>query len=129
MANLVSEDTRPSRTNGDANKLRFEDRHAHSWYRFVLSFPPHLVRDYLDRFDAGTGQTVLDPFCGTGTVLVEVAKRGLSCIGVEANPMAHFASRTKVNWAPHPDELLEHAARVAVRARTRAYFTPTERTR
>jgi len=27
------------------NKLRPEDRAAHDWYRFVLSFPPHLVRD------------------------------------------------------------------------------------
>ena len=33
------------------NKLRPEDRSVHDWYRFVLSFPPHLVRKYLDRFD------------------------------------------------------------------------------
>jgi hypothetical protein len=28
------------------NKLRGEDRSAHAWYRFVLSFPPHLVRAF-----------------------------------------------------------------------------------
>lgn len=30
--------------NSDINKLYPEDRAVHEWYRFVLSFPPHLVR-------------------------------------------------------------------------------------
>ncbi len=56
--------------NGELNKLYPEDRPVHDWYRFVLSFPPHLVREYLARFALTPRQTVLDPFCGTGTVLV-----------------------------------------------------------
>ncbi|SPE48884.1 hypothetical protein SBV1_10021 [Verrucomicrobia bacterium] len=28
------------------NKLRVSDRAAHDWYRFVLSFPAHLVRTF-----------------------------------------------------------------------------------
>ena len=44
------------------------------WYRFVLSFPPHLVREYISRFDLGSGARVLDPFCGTGTTIVECKK-------------------------------------------------------
>ena len=32
------------------NRLRLEDRAAHDWYRFVLSFPAHLVRTYIERF-------------------------------------------------------------------------------
>jgi len=43
----------------DENKLRVEDRAAHDWYRFVLSFPPHSVRDYVERFSIGS-QSVLD---------------------------------------------------------------------
>lgn len=27
--------------------LRPEDQPVHDWYRFVLSFPPHLVRTYI----------------------------------------------------------------------------------
>ena len=37
--------------NNGSNKLGADDRAAHDWYRFVLSFPPHLVREYLDRFE------------------------------------------------------------------------------
>ncbi|HEV7126192.1 MAG TPA: DNA methyltransferase, partial [Ktedonobacterales bacterium] len=72
--------------NSEANKLYPEDRAVHEWYRFVLSFPPHLVREYLQRFKVGSEQRVLDPFCGTGTVLVECKKLGIPSVGVEANP-------------------------------------------
>lgn len=58
----------------------------HRWYRFVLSFPPHLVREYLERFDAHKGSTVLDPFCGTGTTVVECKKNGIPSFGIEAMP-------------------------------------------
>ena len=41
--------------NWDANKVQNEDAAAHRWYRFVLSFPPHLVRDYLNDFGVRNG--------------------------------------------------------------------------
>src|ERR1051326_3147697 len=46
--------------NSDLNKLYAEDRSIHEWYRFVLSFPPHLVRSYLERFGITHEQRVLD---------------------------------------------------------------------
>jgi len=79
----------------------------------VLSFPPHLVRDYLERFGLHVHQRVLDPFCGTGTTLVECKKLGIPSAGIEANPMACFASRVKVDWGVDPDALLAHAREIA----------------
>lgn len=102
--------------NGEANKLLPEDRPVHDWYRFVLSYPPHLVRDYLVRFGIGSDQQVLDPFCGTGTTLVECKKLGIPSVGVEAVPMAHFASRVKVDWSPDPEGLISHSEGVAGQA-------------
>jgi hypothetical protein len=101
------------RTSGERNRLAPEDRPVHDWYRFVLSFPPHLVRDYLHWFGIGGGRLVLDPFCGTGTVVVECKKLGIPSVGLEANPMAHFAGRVKVDWSPDPDGLIAHARRLA----------------
>src|SRR6202007_1497282 len=83
---------------GDSNRLEATDRAAHDWYRFVLSFPPHLVRNYASKFSLMAGQCVLDPFCGTGTTLVECKKLKLTSVGIEPNPVACFASRTKVDW-------------------------------
>ena len=80
------------------NRLFLTDRAFHDWYRFVLSFPPHLVRQYLNRFSLSDGDIVLDPFCGTGTTLVEAKENLISSIGIEASPMASFASKVKTNW-------------------------------
>lgn len=101
------------RVTDEDNKIREGDRAGHDWYRFVLAFPPHLVRTYIERFGLGPGNAVLDPFCGTGTTLVECKKLGVKSIGIEANPMAYFASRVKVNWSVDPDLLLNHSAMVA----------------
>jgi DNA modification methylase len=99
--------------NQDINKLYPEDRGIHEWYRFVLSFPPHLVREYLERFGIRPGRHVLDPFCGTGTVAVECARHGIAAAGIEANAMAHFACTVKTDWSPDPDGLEQHASTVA----------------
>ncbi len=103
---------KPAR-NGTQNKVRAEDCSIHEWYRFVLSFPPHLVRTYLSKFGISKHQRVLDPFCGTGTTLVECKKMGIQSIGIEANPMAHFASSVKIDWSPIPSELCAHGKRIA----------------
>jgi len=101
------------RTNGSMNKLQPEDQPVHDWYRFVLSFPPHLVNDYIQKFGLQTHQTLLDPFCGTGTTLVEAKLLGIPSMGIEANPMAHFASEVKLNWDVSSEGLLDHAGRIA----------------
>jgi len=111
--NPVSTYVLSEKAHKEDNKLRPEDRPGHDWYRFVLSFPPHLVRDYLRRFGVEAGQVVLDPFCGTGTTLIECKKLGIESVGVEANPMAYFASQVKTDWAVSGTDLLEHAREIA----------------
>ncbi len=105
-----------TRSNGEANKVLHEDRAVHEWFRFVLSYPPHLVRDYLVRFGVTRKQLVLDPFCGTGTTLVECKKLGIPSIGVEANPMANLACQVKTDWSVDADSLRRTASRVADQA-------------
>jgi len=93
-----SERLRIVKPNGIANKVMPEDRAFHDWYRFVLSFPPHLVQDYIKDFGLADRHTILDPFCGTGTTLIEAKLAGIRAVGLEANPFAQFASSVKINW-------------------------------
>lgn len=80
-----------------------------------MSFPPHLVRHYVEKFGVGRGQLILDPFCGTGTTLVEAKKLGIVSVGVEANAMAHFAASVKTDWDVEPEELANFGQEVATK--------------
>ncbi|HMV27295.1 MAG TPA: DNA methyltransferase, partial [bacterium] len=95
------------------NKLNLDDKRFHDWYRFVLSYPAHLVRTYLQEFCSSQNDIVLDPFCGTGTTLVEAKLNGINSVGIEANPFAHFASTTKINWEISADQFLKCALEIA----------------
>ncbi len=106
-----------ARSRESQNKLRPEDKAIHEWYRFVLSFPPHLVQDYVDRFGVAASDTVLDPFCGTGTTLVECKKLGIGSVGIESTPMPHFASSVKVDWSVESTELQDYSREVVSSAR------------
>lgn len=55
---------------------------------------------------------VIDPFCGSGTTLVEAMRRGHDAIGVDINPIACLISRVKTTpWRPADEPLLERHAR------------------
>lgn len=98
--------------NRDRNKLFHDDRQFHDWYRFVLSFPPQLVRDYFRRFALKKNDLVLDPFCGTGTTILEAKFAEYRGVGFEANRFAQFASEVKLNWSVDAGELLETAQKI-----------------
>ncbi|MDD5371690.1 MAG: DNA methyltransferase [Anaerolineaceae bacterium] len=113
------QDIRQKPKNGTANRLETNDRAFHDWYRFVLAYPPHLVRAYLAEFGLKGNQTVLDPFCGTGTTLIEAKLSGLHSVGIEANPFAHFASKVKTNWDINPSELRTAANEIGTIVKTK----------
>ena len=103
-------------SNGRANKLDPQDRAFHDWYRFVLSFPPHLVKDYIRKFKLNQKSTLLDPFCGTGTTLVEAKLAGIKSVGMEGNPFPQFASSVKTDWDLDPNTLLSQSRQIAKEA-------------
>lgn len=80
-------------------KQAFLNGEVHSWYNFVLGYSDKLVGKVLDNFEVKTTQRVLDPFCGTGTTLVECARRNVQSVGIDANPFSCFVSRVKTH--PH----------------------------
>ena len=71
------------------------------WYpaRFVGEIPSILIGYFSE-----PGQVVLDPFCGSGTTLVEALRLGRNSLGIEINPVAAMMSRTKTEYID-PTEL------------------------
>lgn len=68
----------------------------HRWVPWIAGFSSAFVRGAIDTYLSHTG-TVLDPFAGVGTTLVEAVLRGHDAVGFEINPYAALACRTKVN--------------------------------
>jgi hypothetical protein len=69
------------------------------WYLMPEAYSAPLVQQAISEFGVRKGETVLDPFCGTGTSLLAARDAGCNAVGIEVNPFLCFASRVKThNW-------------------------------
>jgi len=67
---------------------------THSLHPYPAKFPPQLPKTILKQFSK-TGETVLDPFCGSGTTIVEARLQGINAIGVDVNSLFCLLSKVK----------------------------------
>lgn len=67
---------------------------THSVYRYPARFSPVFARAAIEAFTS-PGDTVLDPFMGGSTSLVEALALGRSAIGTDINQLAVFLARVK----------------------------------
>src|SRR5579864_1485283 len=69
---------------------------VHRWVPWIAGFSSDFVKQALEKHLSRKG-TVLDPFAGVGTTLIESIKSGHNTIGFEINPYAALACRIKLN--------------------------------
>jgi hypothetical protein len=62
-------------------------------HKYWARKPANVVRAFLERFTP-RGGPVLDPFCGSGTTLIESRRLGLPSVGIDLNPVAVLIART-----------------------------------
>jgi DNA modification methylase len=69
-------------------------QHVHGLHpypaRMIPQIAHRLIREWSDE-----GDTVLDPFCGSGTVLVEALLQNRNAVGVDINPLAYLIAKVK----------------------------------
>ena len=58
--------------------------------------PHNVVSDYILNFTK-SGEVVLDPFMGSGVVVIESLKNNRKAIGIDLNPMACFITKNTIN--------------------------------
>ena len=70
--------------------------YTHGLHRFPGKFVPNLPRYFVrEILTADTNTIVLDPFCGSGTTLVECALERKASCGVDIDPLAVMIARAK----------------------------------
>ena len=63
--------------------------------------PPKLAQMMINLSGAQPGQIVWDPFCGSGTILMESLLMGISAIGSDISEKAISDSRENLKWLEH----------------------------
>ncbi len=87
--------------------------HVHGFHAYPARAHPTTARRLVEAF-AGPDANVFDPFCGSGTVLVEAMIAGRNAVGVDLNPFAVVLARAKTfPHSPEQSEALIEAARTA----------------
>ena len=67
----------------------------HRWFYFPHSFSYRLVNEILDLWDFPATGTLVDNFVGSGTTLVEGARRGLQTAGFDLSPLSVTVTNVK----------------------------------
>lgn len=75
-------------------------RFTHGIHFYPAKLIPQIPALFLDSIRLPENATVLDPFCGSGTVLLESVLRGHNAIGADANPLARLITKVKTTKIP-----------------------------
>src|SRR5581483_4006594 len=100
-----------------ATRARREGRqatryHVDGIHEYKGKFNPQVVRAFANLLDFQKGDTLLDPFCGSGTALVEGLALGGDAIGIDRSPIAALIARAKIEtWRAAQPKRVEASLR------------------
>jgi DNA modification methylase len=78
------------------NNTRSINQYLTHWiYPYKGKFHPQMIRALLNIIKVKEGDTVLDPFIGSGTTAVEAKLLGINCVGIDISPLCVLQSKVK----------------------------------
>lgn len=86
--------------NIDWNFLNVTQDALSNIHPYPARFIPDIPRALISVLGCEENCVVLDPFCGSGTTLIEAQRAGYEAVGVDLNPIACLISRVKTNRLP-----------------------------
>lgn len=94
---------------------------THGFHSYAGRMHPSIARGAVARWST-PGDLVVDPFCGSGTVLVEAMGQGRRSIGIDASPLGVAIARVRTATLGEGGRrrLVEAATRIAEESGTRA---------
>jgi len=86
---------------------------THGFDSYPAKMIPHMARFLIEEVTM-PGDVVLDPFCGSGAVLIEASVAGRRAVGIDLNPLAVLYARAKLSPLD-PRELSAQLAQLCTR--------------
>jgi DNA modification methylase len=71
---------------------------VHRWFTYPAGFSYKSVHHSIKSFGISMGQTIYDPFMGSGTTNLTAKTLGINSCGVEAHPFVFKIAQAKLNW-------------------------------
>ena len=62
--------------------------YTHGFHPYPAKFTPQIVNKFINLY-CKPGFTIIDPFCGSGTTLVEGILNDMISVGIDLNPIAY----------------------------------------
>jgi adenine-specific DNA methylase len=84
---------------------------THGFHPYPARMMPLIAKKVIEIFATREDDVVLDPFCGSGTVLVEAVVRDRNAIGFDINPLAVVIAKAKTTPI-EPSRLREKISKV-----------------
>ncbi len=90
----------------------------HKWYRYTAGFSASWVNQLIKQEKTNGRTRVIDPFAGSGTVLLESEFEGVESYGVESHPYIYRIAKAKLNWNYPADKFKEKALYLLKKAKS-----------
>ena len=81
----------------------------HRWFRYSAGFSGAWVRELIKEKNA---KNVIDPFAGSGTVMIESDFAGINSYGIESHPFVNRLGKAKLLWKEDPNKLKDASNRL-----------------
>ena len=108
---------RLERVNGNGVNRQSTRYSAHGLHEYKGKFNPQIARAILNILDIPIGARVIDPFCGSGTSLLECTHLGMRAVGTDINPLAVFIANAKLDAVRLPVARLRSSLADALKRR------------
>jgi tRNA G10 N-methylase Trm11 len=90
------------------NRTRSVNQYLTHWiYPYKGKFHPQMIRALLNIIGLEQGDTVLDPFIGSGTTAVEAHLLGINCVGIDISPLCVLQSKVKTESIDVLSQIIE----------------------
>jgi len=99
IGNLTYKTIQGRLESGDSEKHKnkqFTRYSTNGLHEYKGKFNPQIVHGIINLLGVKKGDVVVDPFCGSGTTMLECAHLGIESFGIDINPFAVFLSNAKL---------------------------------